>query len=89
MVIVCKLRIRDLREDADLNQSQVAEILKTNQKVYSRYETGVNEIPARHLITLAKYYDTSLDYICGLTNIKKPLPKDSKRLAPLAHERND
>jgi len=78
LITVYKLRIRDLREDADLNQSQVAEILKTNQKVYSRYETGVNEIPARHLITLAKYYDTSLDYICGLTNIKKPLQSPSE-----------
>ena len=65
--------IRDLREDHDLRQSQIAHLLKTTQRVYSRYEKGQNEIPLRHLITLAKFYNVSLDYIAGLITEKKPL----------------
>lgn len=70
-----KLRIRDLREDKDMNQTQIAKLLNTTQKVYSRYETGERVLPLKHLITLAKYYDVSLDYLCGLTQEKKPFPK--------------
>ena len=69
-------RIRDLREDKDLSQSEVAKILNTNQKVYSRYETAENEMPIRHLITLCKFYNVSADYILGFTNNATPLPKD-------------
>ena len=54
-------RIRSLREDNDLTQTNIAEILGTNQKVYSRYETAENEMPIRHLITLCKYYNVSAD----------------------------
>lgn len=63
-------RIRDLREDRDLNQTQVAEILNTTQTQYSRWERGAQEIPLHHFITLAKFYKVSLDYLAGLTNRK-------------------
>lgn len=57
--------IRDLREDHDLTQQQVADILGTSQTMYARYERGANELPIRHLITLANYYNVSYDYILG------------------------
>jgi len=59
-------RIRDLREDHDLTQQQVADILGTSQTMYARYERGANELPIRHLITLCKLYGVSADYILGL-----------------------
>lgn len=64
-------RIRDLREDADLYQKEVADILGTTREQYSRWERGAQEIPMHHAITLAKFYRVSMDYICGLTNNKK------------------
>ena len=64
-------RIRELREDNDLRQQDIADLLQTTQQVYSRYEKGTNEIPVRHLITLARYYNVSVDYILGETNIKE------------------
>lgn len=69
-------RIRALREDNDLKQKDIALILKTNQKVYSRYETEENELPLRHLITLCRYYEVSADYILGFTDTPKKLPKN-------------
>lgn len=60
-------RLRDLREDADLTQQQVAQILGTSQTMYARYERGANELPLRHLITLCRYYQVSADYLLGLT----------------------
>lgn len=63
-------RIRELREDSDLMQKDIAQLLGTTQQVYSRYEKGENEIPVRHIITLAKFYKVSTDYILGLTNNK-------------------
>ena len=66
-------RIRDLREDHDLTQQQVAEILGTSQTMYARYERGANELPIRHLIRLAELYEVSTDYILGRTN-RKNLP---------------
>lgn len=66
----CPQRIRDLREDADLKQSDIADLLQTTQQQYSKYERGIQEIPTRHLITLAKFYKTSVDYLLGLTNKK-------------------
>lgn len=59
-------RIRDLREDNDLSQKQIADYLGTTQQVYSRYEKGENEIPVRHIIALCKFYNVSADYILGL-----------------------
>lgn len=67
----CYQRIRDLREDAEKNQSEIALLLGTTQKQYSRWETGMYQIPFDKVILLAKYYNVSLDYIAGLTNIKK------------------
>ncbi len=58
--------IRDLREDYDLTQKQVADYLGITQQVYSRYEAGNNEIPVRHIIALCKFYNVSADYILGL-----------------------
>lgn len=59
-------RIRDLREDHDLTQEQVAKVLGTSQTMYARYERGANELPIRHLISLCKLYKVSADYILGL-----------------------
>ena len=62
----CKI-MRDLREDADLTQQQVADILGTSQTMYARYERGANELPIHHLITLCNLYRVSADYLLGLT----------------------
>lgn len=59
--------LRDLREDADKTQTQIAEILGTSQTMYARYERGANELPIHHLITLIRYYRVSTDYILGLS----------------------
>ena len=59
--------LRDLREDADKTQTQIAEILGTSQTMYARYERGANELPIHHLITSSKYYRVSTDYILGLS----------------------
>ena len=61
-------RLKDLREDNDLVQKQVADVLGIDQRVYSNYETGKREIPTRFVIALAKFYKTSTDYILGLTD---------------------
>ncbi len=61
-------RIRDLREDHDKTQQQIAELLGTSQTMYARYERGANELPLRHLITLCRYYKVSADYILGLSD---------------------
>ncbi len=63
-------RLKDLREDMDLQQADIAKLLKTTQPQYSRYETGERELPIRHLVTLADFYNVSADYILGRTNNK-------------------
>lgn len=65
-------RIRDLREDRDLRQQDIAVYLNCSQVCYSYYEIGRRDIPTDVLIKLAKYYNTSVDYLLGLTNEKKP-----------------
>ena len=65
-----KDRLRELREDSDLKQKDIAALLSTTQQVYSRYENGENEIPIRHIITLSKFYKVTTDYILGLTDKK-------------------
>ena len=60
-------RLRDLREDHDKTQTEIAEVLGTSQTMYARYERGANELPIRHLITLCQYYRVSSDYILGLS----------------------
>ncbi len=64
-------RLRDLREDMDMNQTQVAALLFTSQTVYSRYERGALTIPVEHLLILADFYNVSTDYILGRTNVKE------------------
>ena len=64
-------RIRDLREDHDKTQQEIADVLGTSQTMYARYERGTNELPIRHLIVLCKYYGVSADYLLGLTESKK------------------
>lgn len=66
-------RIRDLREDSDKTQSEIAGYLGTTTQYYGMYERGVTEIPFERAIALAKYYSVSLDYIAGLTNDKRGL----------------
>ena len=61
-------RIRDLREDSDLTQTQVAKFLEMSQTGYSKYETGENDVPTEILIKLARFYNTSIDYILGETD---------------------
>ena len=64
-------RIRNLREDADMNQTQVANYLEMSQTGYSKYETGENDIPTAILIKLSKLYDVSIDYMLGISDKKK------------------
>jgi len=65
-------RLLDLREEKNLTQTQVASVLNVSQETYSRYENGRISIPIESLITLASLYDTSIDYIVRLTNIRSP-----------------
>jgi bacteriophage CI repressor helix-turn-helix domain len=65
-------RIRDLREDRDLSQTELAKILNMSQTGYSKYEVGTNDIPTKILIQLAKFYNTSVDYLLGITDEIKP-----------------
>ena len=62
--------LRNLREDSDLTQKEIADILGTSQTMYARYERGANELPIRHLITLCKYYRVSADIVLGLRRSK-------------------
>ena len=68
-------RIRNLREDKDLVQTDIARILNCSQRVYSDYERGVLDIPTEILIKLADYHNTTTDYLLGRTDVKEPLPK--------------
>ena len=71
MVISMNFRLQDIRENMELSQKEVADILKVSQPTYSRWEKEVEIIPLNKLILLANYYGISLDYICNLSNIKK------------------
>jgi len=68
-------RLKDLRTDRDMKQKEIAAVLGIDQRVYSNYETGKREIPVRHLLKLADYYNVSTDFILGRTNETKPYPK--------------
>ncbi len=72
-------RLRDLREDHDLLQKDVAKIIGISQRGYSHYETEENNIPNEVLKKLAMFYNTSTDYILGLTNEKKPYPRNNNK----------
>ena len=67
-------RIRDLREDRDMNQTQIAKILGMSQTGYSKYETGENDLPTAILVKLARFYNTSIDYLLGETDEIKRYP---------------
>lgn len=68
-------RLRDIREDNDLKQSDVAKLLNVTQQTYSRYETGEISIDKDSLIKLARFYHTSVDYLLELTDERKPYPE--------------
>lgn len=71
-------RIRDLREDRDLTQKQIGQLLNMSQTGYNQYEIGKNDIPTKILIELAKFYNTSIDYILELTDEQRPYPRTKK-----------
>lgn len=75
MVIFMKLRLRDLREDRDLTQSELSEAINITQRAYSYYERGEHLIPPEILCRLADYYHTSVDYLLGRTSNPTPYPK--------------
>lgn len=70
------LRLKDLREDKDLKQEDVAKLLSISQTNYSKYELGKINIPVNSLIVLANFYNTSIDYLLGLTNDIKPYSRN-------------
>ena len=82
------IRIRELREDHDMRQIDIARMLKMSQTGYSKYETGENDVPTDVLVRLSVYYDTSVDYILGLTDEKKAYPPSENRLRKLIEYRN-
>lgn len=73
-------RIRDLREDRDLTQMQMGKVLFCSQRVYSKYERGEADVPTRILIELAQFHGTSVDYLLGLTDEKKPYPPSKRKM---------
>ena len=72
------MRLKDLREDADLTQQSIAQHLNIKQNTYSQYENGQRQIPIDLLIKVSEYYGVSVDYILELTDTKKPYPRKSK-----------
>ena len=74
-VITMELRIRNLREDRDLKQKELADYLMCDQSLYSKYERGERPLPLEYACRLADYYGVSVDYLLFRTNIKKPYPK--------------
>ena len=70
------MRLRDLREDHDLTQCAVAEMLHIRQNTYSQYENNQRQIPIEVLIKLASFYGTSVDYLLGITNVSQPYPRN-------------
>ena len=73
------MRLRDLREDHDLSQQNIADYLHIKQNTYSQYETEARQISLQCLIQLSEFYKTSVDYLLGLTNEPKPYPRGKKR----------
>ncbi len=71
-------RLRDLRVDHDFNQTQIAKVLGCTQTCYSNYEIGLRDIPTDTLIKLATFYNTSIDYLLGLTDEPSPYPRKKK-----------
>ena len=73
------MRIRDLREDSDITQKQIAEYLSIKQNTYSQYENGIRQIPIDLLIKLSLFYNVSVDYILELTDVKTVYPRKEKK----------
>ncbi len=73
-------RLKDLRQDKDMFQKDIAKLLDMSQTGYSQYETETNDIPTEILKKLALFYNTSIDYILGLTNIKEPYPRAKNKV---------
>ncbi len=73
------MRIRDLREDSDISQQKIADMLHIRQTTYSNYETGQRQIPIDALIKLAQFYKTSVDYLLELTDDPRPYPRSKRR----------
>ena len=73
-------RLRSLREDKDLTQTQIAKYLHMSQTGYSQYEIGKNDIPTRILIQLAEFYDVPVDYLLNLTDVTRPYPRAESQL---------
>ncbi|WP_124100413.1 helix-turn-helix transcriptional regulator [Ruminococcus sp. Marseille-P6503] len=71
--------IKDLRQDRDLKQRELAEYLNVSQNTYSQYENGIISLTAELLIKLARFYGTSVDYLLGLTNVKEPYPREQEK----------
>ena len=69
-------RLKEIREDKDLYQKDIAKILNITQQQYNKYELGINSIPIEKLDKLANFYNTSVDYLIGRTNNRKPYPKE-------------
>ena len=72
---MCYSRLKEIREDRSLTQSDIAKILKTTQQQYSKYELGIQIIPSEKINILADFYNTSIDYLVGRTDIRKPYPE--------------
>lgn len=72
------MRLKDIREDRDLTQEEIAEILNVKQNTYQQYESGKRQIPIEALIKLAKYYNLSIDYILGLIKEPEPLKRNKE-----------
>ena len=72
-------RLRDLREDKDMSQTEMGKRLNMSQTGYSKYETGENDIPTSILIQLADYHNTSIDYLLNITDVKEPYPRAKKK----------
>lgn len=71
-------RLRDLREDRDLRQEDVAKAIDIPTRTYGNYEMGIRSVPLDILVKLARFYEVSTDYLLGLTDIRKPYPKGRK-----------
>ena len=78
-VINLQIRVRNLREDKDMTQKQMADLLCCSQRVYSNYERGEVDIPSKVWVELAKFHGTSVDYLMELTDQKEPYPERKKR----------
>lgn len=77
MMTELHLKLRELREKSGMSQAEMAKLLGCSQQTYSRYESHTTEIPLESLIFLADYYDTSVDYLLGITNHNEPYPRNN------------